>query len=149
MNVGELKEFLNGWDDNTLIYMEHPDRPEETVDINSILVMFKYKDSACKLTLALSKETVAEDHENDLKNFQPDDLVKRRGSMTQKHAELIHGGYSPWFGGLCPEDEETYVEVKFRNGNISRGQAGDWVSCWIHTNPNPNDIIGYKRVQMD
>lgn len=51
-----------------------------------------------------------------------------------------------WGGGRRPVQCIETVEVKFRDGAISKGKAGEGVLCWNH-HGEPGDIIAYRIVK--
>jgi hypothetical protein len=56
----------------------------------------------------------------------------------------------PWTGGKCPVDATTKVEVKFRDGCLETGRAGDFSCCWsIYDEATRDDIVAYRVVKSE
>lgn len=51
-----------------------------------------------------------------------------------------------WHGGECPVAPDTWLQAKFRDGDIETKQAGHWDVCWQNDNM-PEDIIAYRLVR--
>lgn len=56
-------------------------------------------------------------------------------------------GWIEWDGGARPVDFDTHVDVKFRDGDISKDNcAGNW--RWKHTSAQVDDIIAYRIIDF-
>jgi hypothetical protein len=48
-----------------------------------------------------------------------------------------------WTGGKCPIDEGSYIEAKYRSGDIGSGYAVNYDWDWMEDDAE-NDIVAYR-----
>lgn len=58
----------------------------------------------------------------------------------------MSGIWISWCGGKCPVNEDDVVEIKFRDGNLVAGRAGNY--SWTHGGPLAKlDIVAFRHKQ--
>lgn len=57
--------------------------------------------------------------------------------------EEIADDWVAWEGGTCPTADSVLLEVKYRNGLTSQGEAWGWL--WGHQD-KPYDIVAYRVI---
>lgn len=61
--------------------------------------------------------------------------------------KLVDDGYTLWFGGECPVDGDTHVQVMLANGKLSEGKAAyiaDWAKALVEGKESEYNIIAYR-----
>lgn len=68
-------------------------------------------------------------------------------TVTSEQQERVEGEWIEWGGGDCPVEADCDVEVKFRDGDIIKGEAAIFWE-WPH-HLNGGDIIAYRVIEND
>lgn len=106
---------------------------------------------ADKIARVLSGDPNYDDNWRDIQGYAR--LVEERlpNSKVAKTTDAKPGldsaidGWSAWYGGYCPVDDETVVDVEFRNGDGGSGRAKSFY--WSHDAKRPyHDVVKYRTV---
>lgn len=62
-----------------------------------------------------------------------------------KRVKRVEGDWIEWKGGQCPIDDSERVDLKLRNGHITRDIPAGCVDDWNHKDLM-TDIIAYRVV---